>query len=233
MNKNSLPHIIPIPTLNVNSFLIQSRLGYILVDSGIPFQEKRILRTITDLAVDLADIQAIILTHGHLDHIGCLAHLQNRTGASVICHQSLELTLKAGGYEQAIPRVWIWKVFNPLVSAVLGKRMKPVVPQHVVEDCLDLRDFGLEGVLLPTPGHSPGSCSLLLENGICFIGDLLRERSPGIFDTGLFYHDRDQILDSLEKIAARQPRLIYLSHGTTMSGEDLERFLTENKKSPA
>ncbi len=229
MNRNKLPPIFPIPILNVNAFLIQSRLGYILVDTGIPFQEKRILRALIDLDLKLTDIHAIILTHGHLDHIGCLAQVQKQTGASVICHRSLESTLKIGGYEQAIPRVWIWKVFNPLVSAVLGKRMKPVEPQQVVEDCLDLREFGLNGVILHTPGHSPGSCSLLLENGIYFIGDLLRGRSPGIFDTGLFYHDRDQILASLEKIASRQPRLIYLSHGTTMSGEDLDRFLGDSQ----
>ncbi len=121
-----------------------------------------------------------------------------------------------------------WKLFNPLVSALLRRRIKPVRPDRVFDDSLDLFEYGLPGRMIHTPGHSPGSCSILLEGGICFLGDLLRERSPGIFDTGLFYHDRGQILISLKKIAALRPERLYLSHGTSMSGSDLDKFLDES-----
>ena len=49
-------------------------------------------------------------------------------------------------------------------------------------------------------------------------------------DLRLFHHDRNQILSSLEEIAARHPRLIYLSHGRAISGEELTSFLDQNKK---
>lgn len=226
MKTKTQPKIFPISIFNVRIFLIQVKHGYALIDTGIPFQEERIIRAFKSLGVELKDIQAIILTHGHLDHIGCLGFLQERTGAPVICHRSLAGTLAKGGYEKAVPRVLVWKVLNRPLSALLGQRLRPVTAHYIVEESFDLRAFGLTGSILHTPGHSPGSCSLLLDDGICLIGDLLRERSPGTVDTGLFYQDRDQILASLRNIASRKPDLIYLSHGATLSGTALNEFIS-------
>lgn len=219
--------IFPISILNVRIFLIQSQHGYALIDTGIPFHEERIIRVFKSLGVDLTDIHTIILTHGHLDHIGCLAYIQEHSGAVVICQRSIASTLEAGDFEEAVPRVFYWKLLNPLVSALLGKWLKPVQPQRFVDISLDLNEFGLKGRVLHTPGHSPGSCSILLDEGTCFLGDLLREASPGIYDTGLFFHNRQQILTSLAKIATHKPHTIYLSHGTTMTGRELESFISQ------
>ncbi len=227
MSTTSKPLIIPIRTGNVRIFLVKSQHGYHLIDTGHPFQERRIERILRSLGVNPEDIRTIILTHGHLDHIGCLAYLKARSRAVLVCHRSIQSVLENGGFEEAVPRVLGWKLFNPIVSSLLRKRMKPVQPDRVIDDSLDLIEYGLPGRVIHTPGHSPGSCSILLEGGICFIGDLLRERSPGIFDTGLFYHDRGQILASLKKIAAFKPEMLYLSHGTNLSGSDLDRFLDE------
>lgn len=226
MNSYPLPRVVSIPILNVKVFLIQSLRGYTLIDTGIPFHTRQINRALQTLDIELGDIQTIILTHGHLDHIGCLAYLKSRSGAAVICHRTVGSILEGGGYEKAVPRVFGWKLLNPIVSALLGKGLTPVHPDQILDESLDLGEFGLNGRVLHTPGHSPGSCSIILDCGVCFIGDLLRERSPAFFDTGLFYHDRDQILTSLRKVAALGPETIYLSHGTTMSGYDLEKFLS-------
>lgn len=228
MSTTTKPLIFPIRTGNVRIFLIKSQHGYHLIDTGHPFQERRIKRILRSHGVKPEDIRTIILTHGHLDHIGCLANLKAHTGAVLICHRSIQSALERGGYEEAVPRVLGWKLFNPLVSTLLRRRMKPVQPDRVIDDYLDLFEYGLPGSVIHTPGHSPGSCSILLEDGICFIGDLLRERSPGMFDTGLFYHDRGQILTSLKKIASLKPETLYLSHGTSLSGSDLDRFLDES-----
>lgn len=225
MSLNTLPRVIPIPNLHVRIFLLQSQDGYALIDAGMPFHERKIERVLHSLDVGLADIQTILLTHGHLDHIGCLSYLKTRSRAKLICHKSIQAPLENGSYEPAVPRVMGWKLLNPLLSGLLGKRISPIQPDRVFEESLDLRELGIHGMILHTPGHSPGSCSILLDGGICFMGDLLRESSPGSFDTGLFYHDRDQILASLKKIAALKPETIYLSHGTRMAASALEEFL--------
>lgn len=228
MKNKTQPKIFPISLLNVRIFLVQTQHGYALIDTGIPFHEERIMRAFKSLGVDPLDIHTIILTHGHLDHIGCLAYVQEHSGAVVICHRSLKSTLESGGYEAAVPRVWGWKIINPILSALMQKRLRPIQPDMVVDESLDLFEYGLSGRMLHTPGHSPGSCSILLDSGICFIGDLMRENPAGSYDTGLFYHNRDQILSSLKKIAALKPKLIYLSHGTTMTDSELEKFIEQS-----
>ena len=228
MNRESTSLIQPIQLLNVRVFLIPTQGGWALVDTGLPFFQDRLVHAIQARGVDLSGIQAIILTHGHLDHIGCLAALQDLSGAAVICHSSLAPLLHQGLYEEAVPRVPLWKIFNQLVHQALGGSLQPVQADVVCEESLDLEKYGLAGQLLHTPGHSPGSLSIILETGECFIGDLLREPAPGRYDTGLFYDDLQEIFTSLRKIAAWHPSLVYLSHGSTMSGGELERFIREN-----
>lgn len=217
--------VSPVPIFNVRVFLIRVEQRVILIDAGIPFTEGRLYQALRNREIDPSQIDSILLTHGHLDHIGCLANLKAISGAAVVCHHSLESILTSGKYEEAIPQAGAWKSLNGPISALLGSGLRKVTPSVVVDDELDLTRFGIPGVMIHTPGHSPGSCSILLEEGICFLGDLLREVSPGKFDTGLFYHDRNQIIDSLMRVSDHDPEIIYLSHGRTMSGEDLRQFL--------
>jgi glyoxylase-like metal-dependent hydrolase (beta-lactamase superfamily II) len=211
------------PILNVKVFFIQTDSGYLLVDAGIPFQEKQIDRAFRVCGVDPQSVTRILLTHGHLDHIGCLAYVQRITGAGIICHRAYARDLEEGRYEEAVPRSLFWRVFNQPISRMLGATLPGVKPDIVIEEELDLSPLGISGRFFHTPGHSPGSCSILLDNGETLIGDLLRENRSGGIDTGLFYSDRDQILKSLRMISGLNPQVIYLSHGETLSGEEFCR----------
>lgn len=229
MNSRPTTLIVPIQILNVRVFLIQAQTGWVLVDAGLPLFQNHITRALKTLGVDPAEIRAILLTHGHLDHIGGLDYLKEISGAEIICHQSLAPVLKVGRCEQAVPRAPLWKIFNVPVHNLLASGLRPVYPDRVFAEELDLALIGLSGSLLHTPGHSPASSSICLESGEFLIGDLLREKAPGQYDTGLFYADEKEIYTSLKAIEAREPDLLYLSHGSTLSGEGLSQFLKENQ----
>src|SRR5215831_4826532 len=59
--------------------------GITLVDAGLPAYERKLARSLGEIGRDARDIRAVILTHGHLDHIGMAAALA-RLGASVYLH---------------------------------------------------------------------------------------------------------------------------------------------------
>jgi hypothetical protein len=51
---------------------------------------------------------------------------------------------------------------------------------------------------------------------------MVREESPGKIGLGMFYEDKQTLLESLEKVAAFEPRIIYLSHGTHTDNNGLK-----------
>ena len=185
------PIISSYQILNVNIFFIRTDQGYLMVDTGIPGQERKIQAAFRHHNIDPQSVSHIILTHGHLDHIVCLVYAKEIAGADVICHRSIAYKLAAGEYEEAVPRSPLWKVFNKPASRMLASKLDPVQPDILIEDEFPLAELGIQGKIRHTPGHSQGSCSIILDNGETLIGDLVRENRNGEIDTGLFFDDRE------------------------------------------
>jgi glyoxylase-like metal-dependent hydrolase (beta-lactamase superfamily II) len=150
----------------VNVFLIFGRT-ITLVDTGVAGCERDIFDYIRSTGRDPAEIALIIQTHAHPDHIGATQAIQKATGCTVAIHTA--------------ERDWIEDVSLqnrerpvPGFSALVGG---PATVGREVEDgdVLDLDgDQLLDLIVLHTPGHSPGSVSLLLEcERILFSGDVV------------------------------------------------------------
>jgi len=85
----------------------------------------------------------------------------------------------------------------------------------IVNDELSLREFGVAGRAISTPGHTPGSLSVVLDNGEVIIGDLLmgsfiRRHRPML---PFFADDVAQLRRSLSRLLEMEPKRIYASHG--------------------
>lgn len=208
----------------VNIYLVKTENGYILVDAGMPNKHTQLDEVLQKYGVDPKSIGYILLTHGHLDHIGSAAYIKQLTGGKILCHRSLSEDLANGRYEPAVTHSFLGAILN-FFSGFLGSGMKGVKPDILVDDEFDLGEFGLSGKVIHTPGHSSSSLSILLDSGEALIGDLVREESPGMVGFGMFYEDKKAILESLKKIAAFNPRIIYLSHGTTIDHRVLNNFM--------
>ena len=88
-------HTIPLGFDNV--YVLKDK-GVIMIDSGDPKKGKTFLKGLEKAGINPNEIQLIILTHGHWDHIGSAAEIKKLTGAKVVLHQNekhwLEESLK-------------------------------------------------------------------------------------------------------------------------------------------
>jgi glyoxylase-like metal-dependent hydrolase (beta-lactamase superfamily II) len=208
-------NVQPINMGHCNIYLIRTDDGFILVDTGMPNTQEKLDEIFQKTGVNPKSIDLIILTHGHLDHVGCTAYVQKITDGKVLCHRSFANDLAKGNIEIAIPQNLMGRILNTM-TGLLYSKVESVKPDIVMDDEFDLSEFGISGKVIHTPGHSQSSISVALDNGEVLIGDLIREEKPGVIGLGMFYEDKQTALDSLRKIAALEPVTLYLSHSTTI-----------------
>lgn len=151
------------------------------------------------------NVEYILLTHGHFDHIGAAEHYKNVTRASIVI-----------GEEDAA-----FTQDNELSLGMLYSSygIKPFQADKKVKNGERFLLGKTEFLVLHTPGHTRGSCSYVTD-GVIFTGDLLMYMSIGRtdFPTG----DYEQMKDSLQSIASLAGDYrIYPGHGecTTLEQE--------------
>lgn len=218
----------PVKFGHSNIYLIQTEGGNILVDAGMPNMEEELDAVFRESAVDPKSVQLIVATHGHLDHVGSIAYAQEVTGGEILCHRSLAEYLATGEAEPAVARNLLGRLLN-FLTGLQGSRFSGAEPDILVDEEYDLAAYGISGKIIHTPGHSPGSVSIMLDHGEAVIGDLVREEAPDRIGLGMFYEDKNVLLDSLEQITALEPKIIYLSHGTYIDNRALKEAIEANK----
>jgi len=99
-------------------------------------------------------------------------------------------------------------------------RYPAVKPDLIISQRTPLNEFGIDGYVEPTPGHSSGSISLLLKTGEAFVGDLAVNFAGLIFPP--FAESRKMLLESWQKIISCGVKTVCPAHGAPFSIELLK-----------
>lgn len=215
--------VLTLPTRGSNSFLIESSDGYALVDGGMAEDREKMDELLSSRGVSYDQIKLLIVTHGHVDHVGYLAYVKERSGAPVICHSAAKQVLESGGSEPVIARNFPGRLLNRISPEW---ELEPLPVDVVFDREFDLAAYGIDGKLVSTPGHTEGSLTIVLNSGDILVGDKFRGKT-GKLSLGMFYEDKSVLIDSLKMIASFEGERLHMSHGAVTTNEDLKDFIDQ------
>lgn len=195
-----------------NAYLIATPSGAILVDTSTQRYANRILKTIQTL--NAGPLRLIYITHAHVDHYCGASAIRAATGAPIAVHELDAEAMERGETHLGSVRNWRWTAsIMPWIEQHL--HCAPAKPDILLGDADSLEVCGIEGKVLWTPGHTPGSSSLMLQlNGAnhIFVGDLISNTgSPHLQSS--YAQEWEMILPSTLKSLAFRSDYYYPGHG--------------------
>lgn len=226
LTRTVAPGVHRLEHAHVNLYLLEDERGVTVVDAAFPRTWLPLLLALEAIGRHPRDVRALVLTHGHFDHVGIASRLRAEWGVPVWVHAA-DRRLAAHPYRYAHerPRL-LYPIVYPESIGVLGAmagagalHVKGVpftnpLPEHGVLDVPG------SPVVVPTPGHTYGHVSLHLpQHDAVITGDALVTFDPYTgasgpqIVAGAATADSPQALGSLEALAATGARLVLPGHG--------------------
>jgi glyoxylase-like metal-dependent hydrolase (beta-lactamase superfamily II) len=214
-----------------NSVLLVNGSNSIIIDTGVRGNLRHFKTLFNHYKLNPFHIKLIILTHTHYDHTGNLKALAEFTCAKVLVHKTEFENLKKGFTPIPTGQGTYSRLISKLGRIVYPKYAspKPFVADMINEGEFDLKEFGIEGKIISTPGHTEGSQSVLLGKKL-ISGDTFINLPNGIIFPH-FANDPKTLLETWQKLFDLGVQEIYPGHGKPFkvekAVEEFERWKTK------
>ena len=228
-------------------YLLPCTGGYLMVEAGDHREFPRFLSKLKKAGVDPREIRYLFLTHHHGDHAGFTASLREISDCRIIAHREAAPFMREGSISLAPGGGATTRLVKFIFS--LGLRLNravktgegnilveggfpPVEPQEgdilvQGDDNEILRSLGVPGKIMHTPGHTPDSITLLLDDGSCFCGDAATSFALWLGTRYCCFYITDMAANyqTWRKMLDAGARTIYPAHGKPFPAEKLQSNL--------
>ena len=210
----------------VNAYLLEDASEVTVIDAGLPGYYRDIPRELALMGRTVDDVRALVLTHGHTDHIGFAERLRHQRQVPVSVHEADaalargEVPNPAKGYGPTRLGPLLGFLWFTILKG--GLRVPKLQEVATFGDGATLDVPGSPRVIL-TPGHTPGSAVLhVASRNVLFVGDALATyavttgaRGPQVAP---FTADAAQAVASLARLEDLAAELLLPGHGDPWTG---------------
>jgi glyoxylase-like metal-dependent hydrolase (beta-lactamase superfamily II) len=209
-----------------NSYLVADGSEVTIIDAGLAGYWGDLPRELAEMGRTLDDVKALVLTHGHTDHIGFAERLRRERQVPVRIHE-FDAALARGEVPNPAKGLGPTRIRPLLEFLVYTARRGGLRVTHLSEvatfgDGVTLDVPGAPRILL-VPGHTPGSVALHVPGrDALFVGDAFVTRAVTTGATGPrlapFTADFDQALSSLARLESVEAGFALPGHGQAWTG---------------
>ena len=221
--------IYTIKTSVSNVHLVQVSGKKILIDVGDKSKRKSIEKELAKIGYSISDIDFAVATHGHGDHVSNGKYFQENYNLEIWGGAGDEALFTNGRRDDLCPTGFLARIFKWVSSG----KYQGFTPNKLVNEPIDLQPLGINGMVMPLPGHTEGSLIIQIENKL-FVGDLIR---GGFFKNSkptlhYFICDIEQNNEHIEMLLKKfdQCDEWFLGHYGSLKRADLEKYVAKKAK---
>ena len=189
---------------NTNTFFIHGEKN-ILIDTDYAGTLPMFYRAIKESGIGVKDINYILATHYHPDHIGLVSELMEQGVKLLLVESQNKSVHYSDGIFAKEPRLG----FKPIDEAKANTI-------SFAESRSFFKNLGIEGEIISTPSHSEDSISVVLDEGICIVGDLEPFEYLGAYDKN------EALKSDWDRVLSHKPIIVYYAHANE------KRFVEDN-----
>jgi glyoxylase-like metal-dependent hydrolase (beta-lactamase superfamily II) len=178
---------------STNYYLLEIKGGKLLIDCGWPGTLPKLMAELKRKGISIKEIKYLLVTHFHPDHAGITQDMKKLGVKLVLLESQVDFIAPFAEFFKGknLPYIEITQSDNLILKFADSQKF--------------LAGIGITGEIIPTPGHSDDSVTLILDEGFAFTGDL-----PPLFMVA----EEDHVTrGSWDKIYQHKITRIFPAHG--------------------